>query len=282
MPVVRSEHLDSGITRISLDRPAVHNAIDQSVIDELDAALTAAEADPELRVVILRGNGTSFSAGHDLALKPREEGGLSRPPEAEERWRYERASFFQKTMRLKTFPKPTIAEVRGHCLAAGLVYALACDLVFADPTARFGDPVLRMGALGAEVLLLPWAIGVRRSKQMLLTGRPIDAGTAAAWGLVNAVIPADELEGAVLQVARDIAAVPPFAAELMKRSLDAVSDEMGMQRALDHHFDLHVLAHATRASMEIMNSPDRPTQASDFVKRRDAGFEKRGGKTGGV
>ncbi len=281
MPVVRSERLEGGITRIALDRPAVHNAIDQAVIDELDAALTAADADPDLRVVVLRGNGPSFSAGHDLKLRPREEGGLSRPPEAEERWRYEHEAFFRKTMRLKAFPKPTIAEVRGHCLAAGLAYALACDLVFADPTARFGDPVLRMGALGSEVLLLPWAVGVRRAKQMHFTGRPIDAETAAAWGLVNAVVPVEKLEETVLEAARDIAALPPFAAELMKRSLDAVSDEMGMGRALDHHFDLHVLTHATRASLEIMNGPERPTKASDFVKRRDAGFDIGGGKSSG-
>lgn len=280
MPVVRSERLEGGITRITLDRPAVHNAIDQHVIDELDAALTVAEADAGLRVIVLRGNGPSFSAGHDLALKPRDEGGLLRPAEAEERWRYEHEEFFRKTMRLKEFAKPTIAEVRGHCLAAGLSLALACDLVFADPTARFGDPVLRMGALGSEILLLPWAVGVRRAKQMMLTGRSIDAETAAAWGLVNAVVPAERLEETVLSAARDIAALPPFAAELMKRSLDAVSEEMGMGRALDHHFDLHVLTHATRASMEIMNSGERPKKASDFVRRRDAGLDQGGGKKG--
>jgi enoyl-CoA hydratase len=275
--VIARERVEKGILRLTLDRPDVHNAIDQRVIDELDAALAEAEKDSELRVLILRGRGRSFSAGHDLSLKPRDEGGLLRPPEAEARWRYEWSDFYGKTMRLKAFPKPTIAEVRGHCLAAGLSLALACDLLFADETAQFGDPVLRMGALGAEALLLPWSVGVRRAKQMVFTGRSIDATTAAAWGLVNDVVPAARLEERVLEVARDIASAPPFAVQLMKRSLDAVSDEMGMQRVLEHHFDLHVLAHVTRESMDIMNSPDRPKKASEFVKWRDAAHEQRGG-----
>lgn len=266
--------LREDVCTIVLDRPRVHNAQNETMLVELDAALTIAEAAPEIRVVVLAGAGKSFSAGHDLSLAPSDREALSRPSAAEERWEYERKRFYDQALRLWDFPKPTVARVQGHCLAAGLVLASVCDVVVAAADAKFGDPVLRMGAISAEVLILPWIVGVHQAKRMLFTGEPVDARTAYAWGLVTDVVAAAELEAATTRIAKQIASMPPFAIRMLKRSINRTIEAQGLRVALDSHFDTHVLGHVTEEAHKFLEPGDRgKISVREFVQRRDKDFE---------
>ena len=230
------------VRRLWLNRPEARNAQSKQMLDELDAALTEAQADAGTRVVVLAARGGHFSAGHDL-----KEAQLHRADfTVEERWAYEELRYFDYCMRLWDFPKPTIAQVQGACIAGGFMLANMCDLVVAADDALFGDPVTHtMGAVATEVLIHPWVMGLRQAKEMLYTGERLDAARAHAIGLVNRVVPRDELDARTLEMATRIAQTPPFAIKLLKRSLNRMLDVQGMREALTAHFDLHQLSHVS-------------------------------------
>ena len=230
------------VRRLWMNRPEARNAQSKLMLDELDAALTEAQADADTRVVVIGGRGGHFSAGHDL-----KEAQLHRADfTVEERWAYEELRYFDYCMRLWDFPKPTIAQVQGACIAGGFMLANMCDLVVAADDALFGDPVTHtMGAVATEVLIHPWVMGLRQAKEMLYTGERLDAARAHAIGLVNRVVPRDELDARTLELATRIAQTPPFAIKLLKRSLNRTLDVQGMRAALSAHFDLHQLSHVS-------------------------------------
>ena len=230
------------VRRLWLNRPQARNAQSRNMLDELDAALSEAAVDPDTRVVVIGGRGGHFSAGHDL-----KEAQLHRADfTVEERWAYEELRYFDYCMRLWDFPKPTIAQVQGACIAGGFMLANMCDLVVAADDALFGDPVTHtMGAVATEVLIHPWVMGLRQAKEMLYTGERLDAARAHAIGLVNRVVPRDELDAQTLELATRIAQTPPFAIKLLKRSLNRTLDVQGMREALSAHFDLHQLSHVS-------------------------------------
>ena len=230
------------VRRLWLNRPEARNAQSKLMLDELNAALTEAQADADTRVVVIGGRGGHFSAGHDL-----KEAQLHRADfTVEERWAYEELRYFDYCMRLWDFPKPTIAQVQGACIAGGFMLANMCDLVVAADDALFGDPVTHtMGAVATEVLIHPWVMGLRQAKEMLYTGERLDAARAYAIGLVNRVVPRDQLDARTLEMAIRIAQTPPFAIKLLKRSLNRVLDVQGMREALTAHFDLHQLSHVS-------------------------------------
>lgn len=262
--------VEDGVCTVLLDRPRVHNAQNETMLLELDRALSFAEEASDVRVLIVGGAGKSFSSGHDLAIAPTDGTALSRPAEAEARWLYERERFFDQAIRIWDFPKPTVARVQGHCLAAGLVLASMCDLVVAADDAKFGDPVLRMGAISAEVLVLPWIVGIHQAKRMLFTGEPVDARTAHAWGLVTDVVERADLDAAAMRIARQIASMPPFALRMLKRSINRSVDARGLRVALESHFDVHVLGHMTTEAYRLLEPSDRgEISVREFVRRRD-------------
>ena len=230
------------VRRLWLNRPEARNAQSKLMLDELNAALTEAQADADTRVVVIGGRGGHFSAGHDL-----KEAQLHRADfTVEERWAYEELRYFDYCMRLWDFPKPTIAQVQGACIAGGFMLANMCDLVVAADDALFGDPVTHtMGAVATEVLIHPWVMGLRQAKEMLYTGERLDAARAYAIGLVNRVVPRDQLDARTLEMAIRIAQTPPFAIKLLKRSLNRMLDVQGMREALTAHFDLHQLSHVS-------------------------------------
>ncbi len=251
------------VRRLWLNRPEARNAQNKQMLDELDAALTQAQADADTRVVVLAARGGHFSAGHDL-----KEAQLSRADfTVEERWAYEELRYFDYCMRLWDFPKPTIAQVQGACIAGGFMLANMCDLVVASDDALFGDPVTHtMGAVATEVLIHPWVMGLRQAKEMLYTGERLDAVRAHAIGLVNRVVPRDELDARTLEMATRIAQTPPFAIKLLKRSLNRMLDVQGMREALTAHFDLHQLSHVS----EEYQATRRAGLASAIAKGKGA------------
>lgn len=238
---IRVERVEA-IARITLNRPEKRNAQNPTLINELDTACADAAADPEIRVLVLTGEGPAFSAGHDL-----EDPGYDRRRYTlESRLDMERTLFVEKMLKIRNLPKPTIAQVHGHCVAAGLMLACMCDLIVCDETARFSNPVLLMALAGVQLLVEPWEVGARKAKEMLFTGEVLSADEAHRLGLVNRVVPEARLADEVMALARRIARLPPFAVQTVKKSINDTLDLMGQSRSWEHHFLLHVMAKRTR------------------------------------
>jgi enoyl-CoA hydratase len=224
------------ILRIRMNRPDKLNAQNPTLIEEMDAAFTEGAADPDVRAIVLSGEGRAFSAGHDLEYPGYDRRGYTYHTRIE----MERRLFLDKLQRIRNLPTPTIAQVQGHCVAAGLMLACMCDLIVCDETARFANPVVAMGMPGVQLLIEPWEIGARKAKELLFTAEAIDAAEAHRLGLVNRVVPAAQLEAEVDALANRIAALPAFAVRTVKKSINDTLDFMGQGRAWEHHFLLHV------------------------------------------
>ncbi len=230
------------VRRIVLNRPEARNAQSRQMLEQLDAAFADAEADGATRVVVLAANGPHFSAGHDLKQAQAERAEFS----VEERWAYEQKVYYGYCLRIWDCPKPTIAQVQGACVAAGFMLANMCDLLVASEDAFFSDPVTHtMGAAATEVLIHPWVLGLRQAKELLFTGERLGAAEAKALGMVNRVVPRERLDAEALALAERIAQAPPFALQVLKRSLNRSMDVRGMRAALSAHFDLHQLSHVS-------------------------------------
>ncbi len=256
---ITTESYDDGaIVRINLNRPKQRNAQNRGMLVELDEAFVAAEADDQVRVIILGAEGTMFSAGHDTGSKQsmaeylpgpdrhpsmQINGGTRLGPEKLflQEWHY----FFQNTRRWRDLRKITISEVHGNVMSAGLMLMWACDLIVAAEDAVFSDVVgQRLGMCGVEYFAHPWEFGPRKTKELLLTGDSIDAAEAHQMGMVSKVFPREELADGTLTLARRIAALPTVTSLLIKESVNQSVDNMGFQNALKACFTLHELNHA--------------------------------------
>jgi enoyl-CoA hydratase len=258
--MVTYETLDDGrIARIWLNRPAAQNAQSRTLLVQLDDAFSRAEADDEVRVVILAARGKNFSAGHDLgseeAVLERTPGpdqhptfrshGATKAAPVEKLYLQEWHFYFENTRRWRDLRKITIASVQGSAISAGLMLVWACDLIVASDDAKFSDVVgVRLGMPGVEYYAHPWEFGPRKAKELLLTGDSLDADEAYRLGMVSKVFPRDELEDKTLEFARRIAERPTMAALLIKDSVNAATDAMGFTEALRHGFHIHQLGHA--------------------------------------
>src|SRR5882757_2815838 len=229
------------VARICHARAEQRNAEGTRLLDELDDALEAAKRDESVRVVIVGGQGEHFSAGHDVKEA------IGRLDIVEVRYAYEEERYLGYCLRLWDFPKPTIAQVQGACIAGGFMVANMCDLVVASDDAYFSDPTcITLASAATEVLVHPWVLGLRTAKEFLYTGRKMFADEAHRIGMVNRVVPRSELETTALALANDIAKAPPFAIKLLKRSLNKTADIQGFRNAIQGHFDLHELCHTTQ------------------------------------
>jgi enoyl-CoA hydratase len=248
---VRTERPADRVARVTLARPEKRNAQNPPLLYELDAALAAAAADDEVRVIVLAADGPDFSSGHDL------DGGFALPgepvatvqggygdPGIEGHYAFECEAFLGLCRRWRELAKPTIAQVQGRVIAGGLMLVWPMDLIVAAEDALFSDPVVAFGVNGVEYFAHVHELGARRAKELLFTGEPITADEAKALGMVNRVVPAAELESATLELASTIARRPPFGLRLAKASVNRAQDAQGLPQALDHAFAQHNLAHA--------------------------------------
>jgi enoyl-CoA hydratase len=229
------------VVRIYHNNPAKRNAESTTLLDELDAALIRAAADDDIRVVILGASGDHFSAGHDLKE------GATRRDVAELRYAYEEKRYLGYCLNIWDFPKAIIAQVQGACIAGGFMVANMCDIVVASDDVFFQDPTcVTLAAAAVEVLVHPWAMGLRTAKDFLFTGRRMYADEAHRVGMVNRVVPRAELETATLALAQHVATAYPFALKMLKRSLNRTAEIQGFRNALNAHFDTHQVAHASQ------------------------------------
>ena len=256
---VQVEQLDGGrVVRILLDRPDARNAQNRGLLAELNQAMLDAEADDEVRVVILGGTGTMFSAGHDMgsavALAERKPGPEQHPSyringgtragaesRALQEWHY----FFQNTLRWRNLRKITVAQVNGKVYSAGLMLMWACDLIVAAEETEFADVVgTRLGMCGLEYFAHPWEFGPRKTKELLLTGDSLSVEEAHALGMVSKIFDAAELSERTLEFASRIAELPTVTSLLIKESVNQTLDNMGFYNSLQACFTLHQLNHS--------------------------------------
>jgi len=276
------EKIDDGqIVKITMNRPEVLNAMDAALKEELFEAFQMAEFDEDVRVVILAGAGRSFSAGHDMSGKGRP----SQHPYMQTRLtglegslRREQHIFVDINLSIRNLTKPVIAQVQGHCIAGALMVACMCDIIVASEDASFQNPVLRMTPGAAELLVEPWEMGVRRAKEFLFTGDPMDARRAYEVGLVNRVVPRDKLEEETLALARRIALMPPVTVSLVKRSLNRTLDIMGQANSFDYHLLIHEMSHHTDQAKQFAEERRKAMATGGlkaFLAFRDGAFGKK-------
>jgi enoyl-CoA hydratase len=249
--------VDGPVATITMNRPEVANAQDTRLIDEIDAAFDLAGSDDEVRVVILAGAGKHFSSGHDLKAlvgdtEPDEWRRMRATPEG--KFRHEKTMYFDRCMRIRDFPKPTIAVVQGKCIAAGVMLACMCDLIVAADDASFQNPVLRMTGAAVEILVEPWEMPARKAKEFLLAAETFTAAEAERLGMVNRVVPAAELTASAQELAARIALVPPATAQVVKRSINKTLDLQGQRDAWDYHFMAHHWMHNTRTALDALEA----------------------------
>jgi enoyl-CoA hydratase len=228
------------IATITLNRPEAANAQNTQMIEDIDAAFDSAQADDEIRVVILAAEGKHFSSGHDLKEILRgEEHWAAMRGTPEGKLEHEQVMYWDKLIRIRDFPKITIAAVQGTCAAAGLMLACMCDLIIAADDAAFSNPVLRMGGVGVELLVEPWELGARKAKEFLFCSETLGAEEAARAGLVNRVVPRDGLLMAAKEMAGRAAQVPPITAAAVKDTINHTLDAQGQRESWRYHFMVH-------------------------------------------
>ena len=215
---------DGPLAWLTLNRPDKLNAISTAMVEDLNKALDAAEADDTVRVILLRGAGRAFSAGFDL-----ESSDADINPQSV---RAELTADFDIIMRFWDCPKPTIAAAHGYCLGSAMEMALACDITLASEDTRLGAPEVKFGS-GIVALILPWLCGPKKAKEWLLTGTDrITAAEAERWGLLNRVTPTESLFEAARELALEIAGNDQLAVRLTKQAINQGCDIAGMREAL--------------------------------------------------
>ncbi|MGY3199593.1 enoyl-CoA hydratase [Streptomyces sp. TE5632] len=253
------EQRDS-VALITLNRPEYRNAQNSAMTYALDDAFTRAVNDDSARVIVLRGAGQHFCAGHDIGT-PGRDTHQSFDRRAIIHWdhvdregvdaRYARESevYLGMCRRWREIPKPVIAMVHGACIAGGLMLAWSCDFIVASDDAFFSDPVVRMGIPGVEYFAHPWMMNPRAAKEFLFTGDRFSAARAHELGMVNHVVPREQLEGTVLAIAGRMAQMPAFGLALTKKAVNQAEDLQGMRAGMDSVFGLHHMAHAHNAEV---------------------------------
>jgi enoyl-CoA hydratase/carnithine racemase len=216
---------DGAAARIVLHRPEKRNALSLELMEEMIAALREVSSDRATRAIVIEGAGPAFSAGHDLSeMIGRERDFLAHL--------FDRCSVMMQT--IHEVPQPVIAKVHGIATAAGCQLVAACDLAVAAEGTRFATPGVKIGLFCTTPMVpVSRAVGRKRAMQMLLTGEPIDAATALDWGLVNHVVPDEELEATVREFVERIARSSAYTVALGKHAfysqIDRTEDE-----AYDH------------------------------------------------
>ncbi|MEU1548362.1 enoyl-CoA hydratase [Nocardia sp. NPDC005745] len=276
---IEYETIDGGVIAvITLNRPRQRNAQSRGLLVELDHAFEKAAADDDVRVIVLRGAGTSFSAGHDLGSAQQrleKDPGPGQHPTyrswggtkagIERMWGQEHEFYLTRTKRWRDLQKITIASVQGPVYAAGLMLMWSCDLIVADETATFADVVgTRLGMCGVEYFAHPWELGFRRTKDLLLTGDALTSDEAFRIGMVSRVFASSDLAESTLAYARRIAELPAFTSAMIKNQVNQAQDAQGFPQALQAAFTLHELNHA---QWLILSSGAATVQTPEFGGR---------------
>jgi enoyl-CoA hydratase len=258
------------VATVTLNRPEKLNATTQPMMRRLKEIFTEIPTRSDISVVILKGAGRAFCAGHDVSEH------IAKPPFAtgdplinEQRWVYSSLNNYRTW--LWDIPQPVIAQVQGYALTVGLELAMQCDLVYAaEDTKMCWRPV---SGSGRYMHMWPWLIGVRRAKELLFTGRYIDGREAAEIGMINAAVPADELEARVRSTAEQIARVPLTFLALEKQATNKCFDLMGAREGQEYAATVHAMAHRTQDGIRITDET-YTDDWKDKIAERDERYQQ--------
>jgi enoyl-CoA hydratase/carnithine racemase len=246
--------LDGHVALLRLNRPEVRNALSPEAMERLASELERMDPDPEVRCVVIAGSDEVFAAGADIrAMSERSFAEALYHPGAE---------FWKRLTKIKT---PMIAAVSGYALGGGCELALACDMIVASDTARFGQPEITLGIIpgGGGTQRLARVLGKQRAMELVLTGRIFDADMALAMGLVNKVVKKKQWLEEAMELARTVAERPPIAARLAKQAV-LVAEETALSAGLENERRLYEISMATEDRVEGMQA---------FLKKRKPKFE---------
>jgi naphthoate synthase len=258
---IRYETAD-GIAKITIDRPEVRNAFRPLTVRELIRAFDVARDDPAIGVIVLTGEGPdAFCSGGDQKIRGDDgyvdERGIGR------------LNVLDLQIQIRRMPKPVIAMVAGYAIGGGHVLHVCCDLTIAADNARFGQTGPRVGSFdgGYGISLLARQIGEKRAKEIWFLCRQYDAPTALAWGLVNAVVPLEDLEATTIGWSREILALSPIALRLLKAGLNADTDGLaGVQQLAGDATLLYYMSEEAQEGRDAFTEK-RPPDFSRFPKR---------------
>lgn len=246
--------VDGAVAWVTMNRPTYNNAQNSQMTYALDAAFRRAVDDDAVKVIVLRGAGKHFSAGHDIGTPGRDVHKTwprqylwydhTNKPGAEFAYAREQEVYLGMCRRWRDIPKPTIAMVQGACIAGGLMLAWVCDLIIASDDAFFQDPVVRMGIPGVEYFAHAFELPTRVAKELLLLGDRMPAQRAYDLGMVNKLVSREALLATTQEAAERLAQMPRLGLALTKQAVNHVEDLRGKRTAMDAVFHMHHFAHA--------------------------------------
>ena len=214
------------VALLGLNRPDKLNAINATMIDEINLALDQFESMEAVKAIVVHGEGRAFCSGFDL------QAGIVADRKTEADWREAIDTDLAMIMRFWHSPKPTIAALHGYVLAGGFEIALACDMSVCDSGTYFGEPELRFGS-SIVALLLPWYVNPKRAKKLLLSGQDrMSADEALGHGIVNEVVAEGDALKAALALAREVALMDADSVRMTKQAINQTYDIMGLGKAL--------------------------------------------------
>jgi enoyl-CoA hydratase len=273
-----------GIATVTMSRTGFNNAQNSQMTYALDAAFRRAVDDDAVKVIVLRGDGRHFSAGHDIGTPGRDINKAfdrvqlwwdhTNKPGGEYLYAREQEVYLGMCRRWRELPKPTIAMVQGACVAGGLMLAWVCDLIVASDDAFFQDPVVRMGIPGVEYFAHPYELNPRIAKEFLMTGDRMGAERAYQMGMVNRVVPRDRLEAETYALAARVAKQPRMGLALTKQAINHVEDLQGKRTAMDAVFAWHHFAHTHNELLSGDKLGGYDAKAMASANRQAAGEHK--------
>ena len=221
---------------MSLNRPEKLNAISRDMLAELRHVLTAIDRDDDVRVVILTGAGRAFSAGFDISHEGRDQEIYDMQPDE---WREHLKEDIDTFMMIWQLRQPVIAAINGYALAGACELAQICDIKIASDQARLGEPEIRFGT-GPPLLITPFSVGLAKAKELLLTGDMVDAHEAERLGMINRVVPHDELMAECERTARKLMKIAQVGLKMNKLAVNRALEGMGFLQAIQQNLELVV------------------------------------------
>lgn len=264
--------IDGKVAVISLARPQARNAQSRVLIEELDDAFQRAARDVNAHVIVLRGDGDHFSAGHDLGSPEELADKKARPEQEGLRGKYNRSwnLYVDATLRWRNLPKPTIAAVQGYCIFGGWMFASACDVIIAADDALFLPT-------NFQYFAVPWDLHPRKAKAILFESRLVDAHEAEELNFVSWVVPRDRLDAEVLEYAHRVAENDPFQMRMIKLAINQVQDTQGFQGHIYSAHAMHMLSSTGEADPDYaLKKPDGKRRP--MVQRAFENYERRKAK----
>jgi enoyl-CoA hydratase len=264
---------------VSMNRPEFNNAQNGKMTYDLDKFFKRAVDDDDVKVIVLKGNGKHFSAGHDVEYDRKSMWyDHTNKPGGEFWYVREQEVYLNMCRRWRDIPKPTIAMVHGACVAGGCMLAWVCDLIIASEDAFFADPVVRMGIPGVEYFAHPYELNPRIAKEFLFLGERMSSSRAYEMGMVNKVVSQDDLEETVSETAIKIAKMPRLGLTLTKQAINHVEDLQGKRNGMEAAFAWHHFSHAHNdlTTGNVLSGYDAKKMAKSQRKKKQSKKTKKG------